>query len=139
MDLKIVSFSIPGPPVGKGRPKFARRGKFVATYTPEKTVSFENLVKMSYPDDAGMFDGPVKIVVRSYFQIPKSIPKKLIELYGSESAYTTKKPDADNLVKSVLDGLNGIAYKDDSCVCKLIFEKRYSPKPRTDVELTYAT
>jgi len=41
-----IAFVIPGTPVGKGRPKFARRGNFVSTYTPEKTASYENLVRV---------------------------------------------------------------------------------------------
>lgn len=36
---------IKGEPVGKGRPKFARQGNYVKTYTPEKTVEYENLIK----------------------------------------------------------------------------------------------
>ena len=33
----ILEFFIPCIPVAKGRPKFARRGKLVKTYTPAKT------------------------------------------------------------------------------------------------------
>ena len=39
-----VIFTVPGQPVGKGRAKAARRGKFVTFYTPEKTASYESLV-----------------------------------------------------------------------------------------------
>ena len=43
-------FEVMGTPVAKGRPKFARRGNFVSTYTPEKTVNYENLVQLDkYP------------------------------------------------------------------------------------------
>ena len=42
-----VCFTVPGAPVPKGRPKFARRGKFVTTYTPAATASYENLVKVT--------------------------------------------------------------------------------------------
>ena len=38
-----LSVSIPGQPVGKGRPRFARRGKFVATYTPKATETWEGI------------------------------------------------------------------------------------------------
>lgn len=46
--MKIVSFTIPGEPQGKGRPKFARRGNFVQTYTPKKTRTYEDIVANSY-------------------------------------------------------------------------------------------
>jgi Holliday junction resolvase RusA-like endonuclease len=42
-----ISFTIPGEPVAKGRAKFARRGNFVTTYTPDKTARYENLVKLA--------------------------------------------------------------------------------------------
>lgn len=44
MNKGAMNFVVPGEPVGKGRPKFARRGNFVTAYTPEKTASYENLV-----------------------------------------------------------------------------------------------
>jgi len=47
----------------------------------------------------------------------------------------TKKPDADNIAKIILDGCNGILYKDDSQIVKLISEKKYSENPRVEVEI----
>ena len=38
----------------------------------------------------------------------------------------TKKPDADNIGKVVLDALNGIAYEDDKQVIELRVSKQYS-------------
>lgn len=46
--MEVRTFTIPGTPVGKGRPKFSRAGAGVRTYTPEKTASYETLVKWSY-------------------------------------------------------------------------------------------
>ena len=37
-------FTVEGTPVGKGRPKFARRGNFVTAYTPTKTRTYESLI-----------------------------------------------------------------------------------------------
>ena len=41
-----IQFVVPGQPVAKGRAKAARRGNFITMYTPEKTASYENLVKV---------------------------------------------------------------------------------------------
>ncbi len=49
----------------------------------------------------------------------------------------TKTPDADNIAKSVLDALNKVAYKDDSCVVDLIVEKWYSENPRVEVYIWF--
>jgi Holliday junction resolvase RusA-like endonuclease len=47
--------------------------------------------------------------------------------------YPTIKPDTDNIAKSILDSLNGIAYKDDKQVVKLTVEKRYDEIPSVSV------
>ena len=42
----IVVYTVYGEPVGKGRPRFARRGTFVSTYTPQKTKTYEDEIRM---------------------------------------------------------------------------------------------
>ena len=37
----------------------------------------------------------------------------------------TKKPDADNVIKIVLDAMNKFAFKDDTQVTKLDIEKKW--------------
>lgn len=46
-----------------------------------------------------------------------------------------KKPDLDNMAKSVLDALNGLAYIDDSQIYSLTLFKTYSEQPRTELML----
>lgn len=46
-----------------------------------------------------------------------------------------KKIDSDNLAKSILDALNGVAYDDDSQVCLLIVQKLYAEVARVEVIL----
>lgn len=48
----------------------------------------------------------------------------------------TGKPDADNIIKAILDALNTYAYKDDAEVVSVTAEKRYSTTPRVEVTLT---
>ena len=47
----------------------------------------------------------------------------------------SKKPDIDNLIKYVLDALQGINgyIVDDSQVIRIYAEKSYSDKPRTEI------
>ena len=47
----------------------------------------------------------------------------------------TKKIDCDNLCKTILDALNGIAYDDDKQVCRLYVEKPYGAFPIVKVKL----
>jgi Holliday junction resolvase RusA-like endonuclease len=44
-----------------------------------------------------------------------------------------KKPDIDNLIKSVCDGLNGVAYKDDSQIVKLTSSKIFANRDGIDI------
>lgn len=47
------------------------------------------------------------------------------------------KPDIDNITKIVLDGLNGIAYKDDNQITKIEVKKIYSETSYIEVEINY--
>ena len=121
----VMTIQVPGIPVGKGRPRMSVRGGHAMAYTPEKTVRYENLVRTmfvnAYPD-AVPLDVPVKVIVDAEFPIPKSWSKKK----RNDAFYVTKKPDIDNVIKSVFDGLNGVAWTDDSLVAVLEASKRYT-------------
>lgn len=136
--MSQVLFSIPGPPKGKGRPKFSRQGNFVKTYTPEETVNYENLVKLMYVKYCKnkMLEGAIRAELIGYFPIPSSTSKKRAKMMEEGKIRYTKKIDCDNLAKIVLDALNNIAYKDDSQVCELIVVKKYGTEPKVTVRLT---
>lgn len=46
-----------------------------------------------------------------------------------------KKPDLDNLIKSILDPLNTIFFNDDKQVVSITAEKFYGEIPRVDIEI----
>jgi len=44
-----IYFTVPGPPVGKARPKVVRaKNGMNMTYTPDKTVAYEELVRLRF-------------------------------------------------------------------------------------------
>lgn len=132
----VVEFTVLGTPIAKGRPRFARRGKWVQAYTPDKTVQYENLVKLSYAQYDGIkLIGAIRAEIHAYFPIPKSASKKKQALMLENKEKYVKKPDAENIVKGILDALNGIAYDDDSQITELLVTKAYSDKPRAEVKL----
>ena len=136
---QAVEFLIPGQPVAKGRPKFARRGNFTTTYTPEKTVNYETLVKLSAAEvmagNAPMV-GPLHLRLVINLQIPQSWSKKRQAMAEAGQIAATKKPDADNVLKAVKDGMNAIVYCDDAQVVELAITKRYSITPGVHVVVT---
>ncbi|MEG0409311.1 MAG: RusA family crossover junction endodeoxyribonuclease [Bacilli bacterium] len=134
-----MKFTVYGIPKGKGRPKFTRQGNFVRAYTPKETLSYEQLVKFSYLEacnnNSQVLVGEVSMSIDAYFQIPKSTSKKLKKIMIEEEKYHIKKPDIDNIIKSILDGLNGVAFADDNQVCRIMATKRYAEVPRVEIEI----
>lgn len=125
-----MKFIVEGIPQGKARPRFSRGH----AYTPEKTREYEQRVAWEYKRAGGkLHDGVVWVSVKACMKIPGSFGKK--KQAAMEGTYHTKKPDVDNILKAVLDGLNGVAYQDDSCVMIGYAEKIYSKTPRLEVEV----
>lgn len=133
--MNCVKFSVYGEPKAKGRPRFAKRGNFVKTYTPEETLNYEAFIKMRYLEAANgtIFDGAVEAEINCVFGIPKSTSKKKKQEMLDGHIPCMKRPDTDNIAKSILDSINTIAYKDDSQVVKLTVTKMYGEIPRVDV------
>ena len=135
--MRQIKFTVPGPPFGKQRPKFSRAGEYVKTYTPDKTVNYENLVKLMYQqaEKGRKFseDAAVDVRIIAYYEIPKSTSKKKRKAMLEHRLRPTKKPDWDNIGKIVCDSLNKVAYRDDSAVVDAQVRKFYSENPRVDV------
>lgn len=92
---KKVKFEIPGRPVPKQRPRFGKHGN---VYTPKETRDYEALVE---------------VIAKQHFQAPFAGKVAVrIEVSGNGG-------DLDNVAKSILDGLTGVAFKDDKQVCYL--------------------
>ena len=125
----MVCFDIEGNPVPKGRPRFRRTKTFITTYTPKKTLDFEDQVKKASQDSMGNvepLETPISVYLYFRLPIPQSYSKKAIEACLKGSQRHVKRPDLDNLAKSVLDGMNGIVFKDDSQITSLHCTKVYS-------------
>jgi Holliday junction resolvase RusA-like endonuclease len=129
-----VKFEIPGKPTAKGRPRFTRSGH---AYTPDATVEYENLVRLSYKihTHGEKLNGEIKASIVAVFPVPKSDSKKKRAQKLEGTIRPTVKPDCDNIAKIVLDALNHIAYDDDSQVVSLELQKKYGEEPKTIVTL----
>jgi Holliday junction resolvase RusA-like endonuclease len=132
-----VSFIIPGQPQGKGRPRIVKIGGFSRMATPKETVAYEGLIALAAQTAlAGrpMLDGPVAMRLVLHCQVPASWSgKKQREALAGEHMPTTK-PDADNVLKAVCDGCNGVLWRDDVQVVELTLSKRYAATPCVRVE-----
>lgn len=134
----MISFIVPGAVVGKGRPRFARRGNFVTTYTPDKTASYENLVKVKAEEamqGMALFDGAVSVDIELKISPPSSWSQKKQQQALSGQIYPTSKPDVDNVVKGIFDAMNDIVWGDDKQVCEVHITKRFAQTPCAQVSV----
>ena len=118
---------------GKDRPRIYNGH---AITTPE-TIKYENWVRVCYQNQDGAYlEGPIRARIVAYYKVPKSYPKKRVQAIKEGLEYPTKKPDADNIVKVVLDSLNDIAFHDDSQIVELTVIKRWTEEnERVEFEL----
>lgn len=125
--MMMTTFCVPGEPQGKARPRFTRCGR---TYTPRKTVAYEDAIREEFLKSGGQItELPVKVQITAYCKIPNSASKTRTEKMFHGEILPAKKPDVDNIGKVVMDALNGVAYKDDAQVCLLKVGKVYSHDP----------
>jgi len=133
--MSVITFTIPGEPCAKGRPRMTKSG---VAYTPQKTVAYENLVKLTYMNEVGKvmpfeksteLPAQIHVCIVAHFRIPKSFTKGKLLAAKHNIIKPTKKPDADNIGKGICDALNGLAYRDDSCVTSLEVRKVWAEAP----------
>ena len=135
----MITFVVPGKPQGKGRARAFVRAGHVGHYTPEKTRSYEGLIRalaLQEMQGKNPTEKPVRAEIYVAFGVPDSWPawKRMAAISGEISA--TVKPDADNVAKAVKDALNGICWIDDCQVVSLSVHKYYSKYPQFTVVIT---
>jgi len=132
----MVTFKVDGVPVPKGRARYVKRGNFVQAYTPEKTRTYETLIKDVARQAMGgsePLETPVSLYLYIRVPIPASATKKRLQAIADGSEKPIKKPDASNILKSVEDGMNGVVYKDDSQIINIHVTKVFSSEPGVDI------
>lgn len=137
----IVSFVVPGIPVGKGRHRSRialdkQDREYVQQYPDRKTVKYEKNVAIEAKiamRGRSPVGGAVCLVVRAFYPIPKSWPlwrqrEARIGIMAPEV-----KPDWDNIGKACSDAMNGVVYRDDVAIVTACLLKRYSLDPRVEI------
>jgi Holliday junction resolvase RusA-like endonuclease len=131
----MYRFTVPGEPMGKGRPRVTKHG----SYTPIDTQNYEALVKqmfsIRYPGNDPVRDVPLSVKICAYFSVPASAPVKKKQAMLEGMIRPTKRPDIDNIAKIITDALNKIAYHDDAQIVDIKVEKYYSLTPRVEIRI----
>ena len=128
-------FEIHEKAIGKERPRYS--AKTHRMYTPTRTSTFEEKVKSAFLSKYNIqtepTEKPLEAIIKVYFEPPKSFSKK--KKISLMYAPYDKRPDCDNLAKSILDALNGLVYKDDKQITYLSIEKLYGEENKIEVDL----
>lgn len=119
-----VRLRIPGRPVAKGRPRVGRGHR---VYTPASTRAYEALVAGEWaaagarrlPDGA-----PFVLFADFCFARPASHYRTKARLLR-DTAPVLPREDGDNLIKAVLDSLQGLAFTDDKLCAEIHATKRW--------------
>lgn len=107
----IAEFTIDGEPASKSRARFTKRGSKTFAYTPEATKAAEQRIAWLYRSGGGRPHDDCRDTG-----------------YGAIAVFFCaqhQRRDVDNMLKLVLDGLNGIAWPDDSQVLEVTGRKAY--------------
>jgi len=126
-----VTITLAGEPQGKGRARAFIRGGHVGHYTPEKTRTYEGMIRSAAMDATGNkppLDCPIEFVMRAVFPVPASWSERKRQQAITGAIKPGKKPDLDNIAKAWNDALNGVVYRDDSLICRMTLDKRYGPQ-----------
>lgn len=126
-----INFIIPGPPQGKARPKVTRtKNGNSHTYTPDKTIAYEELVRTRYLAATNAYRFPdgaqIKMEILAAVPIPQSKSRRVKADMLEGRTRPTKKPDCDNIIKIICDALNGLAYRDDAQIVEVSIRKAYA-------------
>jgi len=128
--MMTLQFTIPGPPVGKGRPRFSSAGGKPRSYTPAVTREYEALIAARAAEAMHGHEPlqtPLTVFIYAHMSIPLSWSKAKQKAALDGDIYPAR-PDVDNIAKTVLDGMNGVVYADDAQVTFLKVSKKYAPE-----------
>lgn len=135
--MNHVRFFVPGLALPQGSAKaFVVKGKARITSTTKGLAGWRERIALA-AHGAGVpyrEEGAVEVGVSFRFPRPKSHyrgngpdGKPILRESCAERPHVSR-PDLDKLVRAVLDGLTGIAYRDDSQVTVLAASKLYAPE-----------
>lgn len=127
--MEPIYFSVAGEPEGKGRPRATTVNGRARMYTPAKTKSYEDRIKLEAAvamQGQSLMSGPVRVEVDMCFKVPGSWSNmKKHDAVELSRIRPTKKPDVDNVLKAVCDAMNGVVYEDDAQVVEVRMSKYF--------------
>jgi Holliday junction resolvase RusA-like endonuclease len=129
-----VTIELAGIPPAKGRPRFTRGG---IAYTPAKTRANEAALRFAAQEAMSgrpPLEGALAISITATFPVPVSWPKHKRHAALMGEHHHTRRPDTDNLLKTI-DALNQVCWRDDAQIVRAEIIKLYGTRPRLTIEI----
>lgn len=134
-----TTFIVEGKIRGKARPRFTKSGH---CFKVKEDSLYEKKIRDAYIASGGVrSDKYIRMELNMYFAVPKSYSKKRRKDCIEGVERPAKKPDCDNVIKNICDGLNPKgeifkgAYKDDVQVIEIICRKFYTENEEDYIEV----
>jgi Holliday junction resolvase RusA-like endonuclease len=121
-DTPGYSFTVPGRPCAKQSLRFTRTGH---RYQPIDVLAYCDKIAFyatQASNGCGLLRGPLSISIIAHFAVAPSWSKKR----QLAAQWHAQRPDGDNLLKAVLDGLKTVVFHDDAQVSRITLEKRWT-------------
>ena len=135
---KDVRFTLFLVPKATPRPRSGRNGIFYVKGAAENRNILEKLYNNEL-HDIKMITTPCKFKCTAYLPIPKTMNKMEKVLAEMGLIPVISKTDWDNLAKTYCDMIQGTLLYDDALIHEGTMIKKYSLKPRIEIEIEYNT
>jgi len=120
-----ILYILEGDPIPLARCRFAKHTRTV--FDPQKTLKLVSQLTLKHQHGENpYYQGPLRLEALFYFHIPKT---HRTTHPGDHHIY---RPDADNLLKLIMDLGTGILWKEDCIIAEFECKKLYGRIPRTE-------
>lgn len=133
--MNMYGFILNILPTAQARPRFTGRG--FAYKSKEQRANEDTLAACLLPyKPTAPFEGALCVTIFANFPVPKSTSKKKAKEMLEGKIHPTKKPDADNVAKNLLDAMTRLQFwRDDVQVTTVICRKRYAELASIGVQI----
>jgi len=133
----IIKFEIPGIPVpfARARSNGSRRFNPKKQADNQRDIEHTALIAMR----AARLFAPITGVIAVNMLFEYEYPASWSGIKRLANTHKTSRPDIDNLVKQICDGMTGVVYEDDAQVSEILAKKTYGTASRTTVVVSRPT
>ena len=131
---KRIEFIVPGEVRGQGRPRATIRGNHASVYESSQDRASKHNIQL-YAAEAMRAEGyalakpdgmGITVKAEVFVRVPSSMSKKKRVDALAGWIKPQRKPDLDNVLKALLDAMNGVVYGDDVQVAKVVASRHYA-------------